>query len=255
MSSTASSLASAPSFEGRVALVTGGASGIGRAITEKLLASGARVAVWDVREDRLAELASRHGERVLTQAVDVSDKRQVDAAADLVQHRWGGIAHLVNNAGIIGKRMTLADLDADELDRVLSVNLKSVFYVTAAFAGRAGSFTDRSMVSMASIAARTGGMVGNMAYAATKGAIVTLTHAFSKELAPHVRINALAPGIIDTEIQLDSLGDPAAVAALADVIPLRRLGSPAEVAEAAVWLLSPASSYISASVLDVAGGR
>lgn len=255
MSSTAGGLAPASSFEGRVALVTGGASGIGRAITEKLVASGARVAVWDVREDRLAELAERHGERVLMQAVDVSDKRQVDDAADIVASRWGGIAHLVNNAGIIGKRMTLADLDADELERVLSVNLKSVFYVTAAFAARAGSFADRSMVSMASIAARTGGMVGNMAYAATKGAIVTLTHAFSKELAPHVRVNALAPGIIDTEIQLDSLGDPAAVAALADVIPLQRLGSPAEVAEAAVWLLSPASSYISASMLDVAGGR
>ena len=255
MSSTAGGLAPASSFEGRVALVTGGASGIGRAITEKLVASSARVAVWDVREDRLAELAERHGERVLTQVVNVSDKRQVDDAADIVASRWGGIAHLVNNAGIIGKRMTLADLDADELERVLSVNLKSVFYVTAAFAARAGSFADRSMVSMASIAARTGGMVGNMAYAATKGAIVTLTHAFSKELAPHVRVNALAPGIIDTEIQLDSLGDPAAVAALAGVIPLQRLGSPAEVAEAAVWLLSPASSYISASMLDVAGGR
>src|SRR5690606_24395064 len=98
------------------------------------------------------------------------------------------------------------------------------------------------VVSMASIAARTGGMVGNMVYAATKGAIATLTQSFSKELAPHVRVNALAPGIIDTEIQLDSLGDPQAVAALADIIPLRRLGAPSEVAEAAVWLLSPASS-------------
>ena len=87
MSSTASETASASSFDGRVALVTGGASGIGRAITEKLVAAGARVAVWDVREDRLAELADRHGERVLTQVVDVSDKAQVDAAADLSHGR------------------------------------------------------------------------------------------------------------------------------------------------------------------------
>lgn len=92
MSSTAGGLAPASSFEGRVALVTGGASGIGRAITEKLVASGARVAVWDVREDRLAELAERYGDHVLTQVVDVSDKRQVDDAADVVASHWGGIA-------------------------------------------------------------------------------------------------------------------------------------------------------------------
>lgn len=242
-------------FEGRVAVVTGGASGIGRAIAEQLLAAGALVAVWDIRQERLDELAALYGDRIFCQTVDVSDKAQVDAAADAVVARWGGIAHLVNNAGIIGRRMTLADLDVDELDRVLSINLKSVFYATAAFASRGGTFTDRTVVSMASIAARTGGMVGNMVYAATKGAIATLTQSFSKELAPHVRVNALAPGIIDTEIQLDSLGDPQAVAALADIIPLRRLGAPSEVAEAAVWLLSPASSYITASVLDVAGGR
>lgn len=238
-----------------MAVVTGGASGIGRAIVEQLIAADAMVSVWDIRQDRLDELAALHGDRVLCLRVDVGDRAQVDEAADAVVARWGGIAHLVNNAGIIGRRMTLADLDADELERVLSINLKGVFYATAAFAARGGAFTDRSMVSMASIAARTGGMVGNMVYAATKGAIATLTQSFSKELAPHVRVNALAPGIIDTEIQLDSLGDPQAVAALADIIPLRRLGAPAEVAEAAVWLLSPASSYVTASVLDVAGGR
>lgn len=242
-------------FAGRVVVVTGGASGIGRAIVERLLALQARVSVWDVREDRLAALRQQYGGQVLALKVDVSDKAAVDAAADQVAEQWGGIAHLVNNAGIIGRRMTLADLDAAELDRVLSVNLKSVFFATAAFAARGGVFTDRSMVSMASIAARTGGMVGNMVYAATKGAIATLTQSFSKELAPAVRVNALSPGIIDTEIQMDSLGDPGAIAALADIIPLRRLGAPAEVAEAAVWLLSPGSSYVTASMLDVAGGR
>lgn len=236
-------------------VITGGASGIGRSIAEHLLERGARVSVWDVRQDRLRSLADQYGDRVLALAADVSQPAQVEEAADAVMGQWGGIAHLVNNAGVIGHRMTLADLDAAELERVLAVNLKSVFYVTAAFVRRAGPYTERSVVCMSSIAARTGGMVGNMVYAATKGAIATLTQSFAKELAPGVRVNSLCPGIIDTEIQLDSLGDPAAVAKLADIIPLQRLGSPADVAKAALWLLSPDSDYITGSTLDVAGGR
>lgn len=242
-------------WQERVVVVTGGASGIGLATTELLVALGARVAVWDVRPDRLQALAQRHGDAVLAQTVDVSHQAQIVAAADAVVQQWGGIAHLVNNAGIIGRRMTLADLDEAELDRVLAVNLKSVFLATAAFVARPGDFGERAVVNLSSIAARTGGMVGNMVYAATKGAIATLTRSFAKELAPDLRVNALAPGIIDTEIQQDSLGSAAALAALEHSIPLQRLGTPAEVARAVVWLLSPASAYVTGSLLDVAGGR
>eukprot|EP00873_Tetraselmis_striata_P030969 jgi/Tetstr1/451233/TSEL_038269.t1 len=165
------------------------------------------------------------------------------AAAASVAEAWGGIDHLVNNAGIIGRLMGLGDLDPDELDRILAINLKSVFYATAAFVAYPRATEGRSVVMLSSIAARTGGMVGNMAYAASKGAIATLTKSFAKELAPHTRVNGLAPGIIDTEIQQASLGDADAAAALASSIPLERLGDPSEVAEAALWLLSPSSSY------------
>ncbi|NIY97323.1 MAG: SDR family oxidoreductase [Oceanospirillaceae bacterium] len=242
-------------FHDRPVLVTGGASGIGLAIAERLLASGARVAVWDLRQDRLDALAQRYGDRVLSQLVNVADAEAVTGAMAELFARWGGVAHLVNNAGIIGRIMTLDAFDPTEFQRVLSVNLASVAQVTAAFVGADGDFGERSIVNLASIAARTGGMVGNMAYATTKAGVATMTLSMSKELAPHVRVNALAPGIIDTEIQMDSLGDREKVDALADIIPLKRLGQPAEVAEAAVWLLSPGASYTTGSLLDVAGGR
>ncbi|ETA51981.1 SDR family NAD(P)-dependent oxidoreductase [Ponticoccus alexandrii] len=242
-------------FRDRPVLVTGGASGIGLAIVERLLASGAKVAIWDLRGDRLEALAQLHGDRVLAQEVDVADTDAVRAAMAKIVTTWGGLAHLVNNAGIIGRIMTLDAFDADEFQRVLSVNLVSAAQVTAAFVKADGDFGERSIVNLSSIAARTGGMLGNFAYATTKAGIATMTLSMSKELAPKVRVNAMAPGIIDTEIQMDSLGDRAKVDALADIIPMKRLGQPTEVAEAAIWLLSPGSSYTTGSLLDVAGGR
>ncbi|MGH6762636.1 MAG: SDR family NAD(P)-dependent oxidoreductase [Phyllobacterium sp.] len=242
-------------FHGRVVLVTGGASGIGRAITDKLVALGARVAVWDIRTERLAEVAASFGDRVVTQTVDVSNKLAVDAAAAKLADHWGAIDHLVNNAGIIGQRMTVKEFDTDELERVLAVNLKSVFYVSSAYLRHMSDQDGRSVIGLSSIAGRTGGMVGNIAYATTKGAIASYTYALAKELAPVVRVNALAPGVIDTEIQKDVFADPANIAKMADLIPLRRLGTASEVADAAIWLLSPGSAYITGIVLDVSGGR
>jgi 3-oxoacyl-[acyl-carrier protein] reductase len=98
-------------------------------------------------------------------------------------------------------------------------------------------------------------MVGNIVYATTKGAIASFTVALAKELAPKARVNALAPGVINTEIQQDVFADPANIEAMANMIPLKRLGTAAEVADAAVWLLSGEASYITGVVVDVSGGR
>lgn len=242
-------------FAGRSVLITGGAAGIGRAVAERLLGLGARVAIWDLQEARMAELAAAFPGRVHAQRVDVSDKAEVDQAMARLTADWGGVDHLLNNAGIIGRRMSVTEYDAAELERVLSVNLKSVFHVSHAFTQGQSDRPGRSIVNLSSIAGRTGGMVGNIAYATTKGAIASFTVALAKELAPAVRVNALAPGVIDTEIQKDVFADPANIAAMANVIPMGRLGSAAEVAEAAVWLLSPGASYITGVLLDVSGGR
>lgn len=250
-------LQSAPAafFADRVVLVTGGASGIGRAAVDKLVTAGARTAIWDLNRERLEECRSRYGERVMTRVVDVSDREAVDTAAAQVASQWGGFDHLLNNAGIIGQRMTVEAFDEAELDRVISINLKSMFAVSSMFIRTPRQQSGRSIVNLSSIAARTGGMVGNIAYATTKGAIASFTIALAKELAPNVRVNALAPGVINTEIQKDVFADPANIAAMANIIPLKRLGSAEEVAEAAVWLLSNAASYITGVVVDVSGGR
>jgi NAD(P)-dependent dehydrogenase (short-subunit alcohol dehydrogenase family) len=242
-------------FNDRVVLVTGGASGIGRAVSDKLVGLGARVVIWDVNADRIAECEERYGDRALGAQVDVSNKASVDHAAAAVTAAWGGFDHLLNNAGIIGNRMTAAEFDEAELDRVLSVNLKSVFNVSSAFIRSPSAKADRSIVNLSSIAARTGGMVGNIAYATTKGAIASFTYALAKELAPSVRVNALAPGVINTEIQKDVFADPANIEAMANLIPLKRLGTADEVADAAIWLMSAEAAYITGVVLDVSGGR
>ncbi|MDE1157157.1 MAG: SDR family NAD(P)-dependent oxidoreductase [Neorhizobium sp.] len=242
-------------FRDRVVLVTGGASGIGRAVVDKAIAYGAKAAVWDVNAERLAECRAQYGDRVHTEIVNVSDKAAVDAAMAGTIAAFGGVDHLLNNAGIIGQRMTVEDMDELELDRVLSVNLKSVFYVSNAFIRAPATGDSRSVVNLSSIAARTGGMVGNIAYATTKGAIASFTVALAKELAPKARVNALAPGVINTEIQKDVFADPANIEAMANLIPLKRLGTADEVADAAIWLLSDHASYVTGIVVDVSGGR
>ena len=235
-------------------IVTGGASGIGRAIVDALVDVGARVIAWDIDGAQLARCAARHGAAVHADVVDVADPRAVDAAAARLSGAFAP-THLVNNAGVIGKRMLFADMDPAEIDRVLAINLKSVLFCTRAFLSRRAPHASAAIVNLSSIAARTGGMPGNALYAATKGAIASLTVAAAKELAPDVRVNALAPGIIDTPIQGDVFADRTEAGRIAKSIPLQRLGSPEEVAAAALWLLSPAASYMTATVIDVAGGR
>jgi 3-oxoacyl-[acyl-carrier protein] reductase len=236
-----------------VVVITGGAAGIGRAIADAVVASGARAILWDVDAQRLETARNELGEKVRVERVDVSDAATVQEAMGRIGDDWAP-THLVNNAGIIGRRMSLVDIDPAEVDRVFGINVRSAFIVTQAFLRARADHPEAAIVNLSSIAAGNGGAAGNAVYAASKGALQSLTFAMARELAPAIRVNALAPGIIDTDIQKDVFADRAEMDARAATIPLHRLGEAADVAEAAAWLLFRAA-YTTGEVVTVSGGR
>lgn len=242
-------------FQNTVTLITGGAQGIGKSIALKLLEQGARLVIWDIQPALLDALKKIAPDQIETGVVDVTQKDQIAAAIHAAVTRFGGLDYLVNNAGIIGKHMSVQSYDELEFDRVMDTNLKSCFLVSNAFINAPATTAQRAIVNLSSIAARTGGMIGNIAYATTKGAIKSFTVALAKELAPNVRVNALSPGVIDTDIQKAVFKNPEDIAAMANLIPMKRLGTPDEVADCAVWLLSDSASYVTGVTIDISGGR
>ena len=236
------------SAAGAVVLITGGAGGIGLEIARAVTARGARALIWDIDAARLASAADLPG--CVTARLDISDQGAVTSA----MAQGPRPTHLVNNAGILGPDMALNAADAAAINRVLAVNLTGSFLVTSAFLNARAAHPTAAIVNMSSIAGLNGGAPGRAVYAATKGAMLAMTQAMARDLAPDLRVNALAPGIIDTEIQTGLFADRAALEATSAGIPMARLGQPVEVAEAAAWLLFDAP-YITGEVIRIAGGR
>ena len=230
-------------------LITGGAAGIGLEIARAVTARGAKALIWDIDAARLAVVATELPGCVALRA-DVSD---ADSVAQAIA-QGPAPTHLVNNAGILGPDMALDAADAAVIDRVLAVNLRGTFLVTSAFLNARAGHDTAAIVNMSSIAGINGGARGRAVYGATKGALLALTQAMARDLAPSLRVNALAPGIIDTEIQAGLFADRAALEATTAGIPASRLGQPSEVAAAAAWLLFDAA-YVSGEIIRVAGGR
>ena len=229
-------------FVNRRALVTGGASGIGRAVADALRADGAAVAVVD----RAA------GDGVI--AADVTVSADVDAALVRAAAELGGAPDLlVNSAGVYPIRPAV-EMDPKEWDAVLAVNLRGAFLVSRAFAaGLAGA--PGAIVNVASMAAERGDAAEPAAgYAASKAGLLGLTRQLAVEWAPAIRVNAVSPGVIDTPM-LRLMDDPESGAAyLRERVPLRRLGRADEVARAIVFLLSDDASYITGVAFPVDGG-
>lgn len=238
-------------------LITGGTRGIGRAIALDCAARGWPVALnyrsnAAAAEETLAAVKAAGGSGVAIQA-DVADAAQVTSLFQQAEDALGGIEGVVINAGIVMPVMPLAEMTAERIARMVEVNLTGALYQAAEASRRLKE--GGSIVFISSAAARIGSPGKYVDYAAAKGGVDTLTIGLAKELAERrIRVNGIRPGIIDTEIHADG-GEPDRVAEMGHTLPLGRAGKAEEVANAATFLLSDKASYISGSIIDVAGAR
>ncbi len=243
-------------------LITGGSRGIGRATA---LLAGARG--WSVTigyaanaeaAEQTAEGVRKAGGRAAIVKADVSDEANVAAMFDAAAREFGPLDGVVINAGIVGPASKLAEMDTDRIRKIFEVNALGAYFCAREAArrlGRTAAGKGGSIVLLSSMAARLGAPFEYVDYAGSKAAVDALTIGLSKELGPEgVRVNAVRPGLIDTDIHLTS-GIPDRAAKLGAATPLGRAGRPEEVAEAIVWLLSDAASYVTGAILDIAGGR
>jgi len=237
----------------KIALITGSARGLGRAIAEKFLEQGATVVVSDINEELLSgavEELSVDGE-VFGIAMNVADTASVEKAVDAVIEKYGRIDILVNNAGIT-KDGLLSRMEEAEFDSVIAVNLKGTFNVTKSASAYMLKKRSGNIINISSVVGIIGN-VGQANYSASKAGVIGLTKTSAKEFAKRkIRVNAIAPGFIQTAMT-DELSDAAKEALYAN-IPLKRLGTPEDIANAAAFLASDNASYITGQVLVVDGG-
>lgn len=245
-----------PNLNGQTALVTGASSGLGRHFARLLAKHGARVAIGARRMDKLVSLAEEiraEGGEALLVELDVTDEASVDKAVGQVADAMVGIDILVNNAGIVIAKPAL-ELSVTDWDMTVATNLRGAFLVAQAAAKRMAESGGGSIVNIASIAGlRTGGHIS--AYAASKAGLIHLTKNLAVELArSKVRVNALAPGYIETELNADFFASKAGEE-LVRRIPQRRLGRPEDLDGPLLLLVSDASRYMTGTVLVVDGGH
>jgi NAD(P)-dependent dehydrogenase (short-subunit alcohol dehydrogenase family) len=247
-------------LDGKVAIVTGGASGFGRATALRFGQEGAKVVVVDLDEARGRDVVAELGDAARLQVGDVSTAATADAAVALALDELGGLDVLVNNAGIVqGDDRDTWNTTEDKWDRVLQVNLRSVFVCSKAAIPAMLERGGGSIVNVASIAASV--CTGGAAYAASKGAIVSYTRHTARELARRgVRLNAVSPGFMRTPMTtgeregLDLDAQEERVAGFASHLPMKRMGAMDDIADAILFLASDEASYITGQELIVDGG-
>jgi NAD(P)-dependent dehydrogenase (short-subunit alcohol dehydrogenase family) len=249
---------------GKVAIVTGGASGIGRGTVERFVAEGARVVIADIEEDRGEALAAELGADALFWRTDVSDPEQVGALVATAVEKFGGLHVMVNNAGVSSTMHSrFLDDDLADFHRVMAVNVLGVMAGTRDAARHMAAHGGGSIINMTSIGGiQAGG--GVMTYRASKAAVIQFTKSAAIELAYYeIRVNAIAPGNIPTPLLATTVKmDPEELeryeAAIRETMradrPLKREGTPEDIAEAALYFASDRSRYVTGTVLPVDGG-
>lgn len=243
-------------FEGKVALVTGAAQGIGSAIAGHFLAAGARVVLNDRSSERVMAGIARLGgaqPSLFGVAADVTRRVEVEALITAAADHFGRLDIVVNNAGLYPVTPVL-DMSEEEWDMVLDVNLKGTFLVSQAAARQMAAQGDGGAIVNISSGSHKIARMGCAHYCASKAGVVMLTQVLAMELAPHrIRVNAVAPGLIEVPDPLTP-GTPDYVAATLAVIPAGRLGTPDDVAQAVLMLADPAADYVTGALLAVDGG-
>lgn len=243
-------------LQGKVAIVSGGARDIGKAVSLKLAAEGAKVVVnyfsnAQTAEETLAEIKAAGGEAIIAKG-DMTKQADVASVVAAAQAAYGKtIDILVNVAGGLVERKTIEEMDEDFFNKVISLNLNSTFLLTKAVVPH---MDGGAIVNLASQAGRDGGGPGASAYATSKGAVMTFTRAMAKELGPkNIRVNSLCPGMISTTFH-DTFTKDAVRENVANATPLKREGKAPEVADAVAYLASEEASFITGTNIDINGG-
>ena len=245
-------------FEGQVVLVTGAGRGIGRAIAAAFAAEGARVAANDltpVNLDASVAAIQQQGGIIQPFVADVSSRMAVQAMVEEALEAFGRIDVLVNNAGV-EPHASLLDLDEWDWDRTLGVNLKGAFLCTQSVARVQKDRGGGTIVNIASIAGRAFGLKERSAYVASKMGLIGFTREAARELAAYnIRVNAVCPGVIATEMTAGLRQDPEMMQRWLADIPSGRLGQPEDVCGLVLYLCSPAAAYITGQAINVDGGK
>jgi len=250
-------------LDGKVALVTGGARGIGRAICEAYVAQGAKVAVADLLAHEAEETAAALGVNAMPVTMDVTDLDSIAAGVTAVEDMWGGIDVLVNNAGVFGMS-SLEEITRAEYDRQYNVNVAGVIFTAQAVVPGMKKRGGGAIINFSSQAGRRG-EANIVLYCSTKAAVISVTQSMALELAKDkIRVNAIAPGVVDTPMwdtvdalfaQYENKPLGQKKREVGEAVPLGRMGDPADLAGPAVFLASDEARYVTAQTLNVDGGN
>jgi len=242
------------SLEGKVAIVTGGSAGIGKATVLKFVAEGAKVAVWDINEERGLELETtlnKEGHNITFYKVNTANELQINEATIKVINDFGKIDILVNNAGIT-KDSSLLKMTTEQWNQVIDINLTGVFLCTKAVAPHMVAKGYGRIMNASSVVGLYGNF-GQTNYAATKAGVIAMTQTWAKELGRKgINVNAVAPGFILTEM-VQAMPEEV-LAKMSEKVPLKRLGNPEDIANIYAFLASDQADYINGTTISVDGG-
>ena len=241
-------------LENRVAVVTGGAQGFGLAIVERFIESGAKVVIWDIDEAEAKNAVSKiSSKNLIYQIVDVTNFKSISEMLIEIEKLFGKIDILVNNAGIAGKNTTVADYPIEEWNRVINLNLNSVFYCSKAVVPFMEKNNYGRIINIASIAGKEGNPNAS-AYSSSKAAVIGLTKSLGKELAnKNIAVNCVTPAAAKTRI-FDQMTEEH-INYMLSKIPRNKFAKVEELASLVTWLASEENSFSTAAVFDLSGGR